>query len=219
MGKAYSTLPVADSGPRPARRRRATSHPAGRPLLLLFALGLVALVMHLGPVYPAAMAQLHLRLPQLMQLGAGPDSERSHTVASRVMLEASGSSIHLGVDGSTDTLSFDLCGGFASQRVALVSGERCSLPACLPAWPQSDGRARALNCLQYLYLSRTPNHLDLGPTPPQAWRWQRSSTARLCCRTCWRAVGSAACRLGAWQQSSSELLGLHGFEGCLLHVW
>ncbi|KAL4421857.1 hypothetical protein ABPG77_001339 [Micractinium sp. CCAP 211/92] len=122
MGKAYSMLPVADSGPRPARRRRATSHPAGRPLLLLFALGLVALVMHLGPVYPAAMAQLHLRLPQLMQLGAGPDSERSHTVASRVMLEASGSSIHLGVDGSTDTLSFDLCGGFASQRVALVSG-------------------------------------------------------------------------------------------------
>lgn len=144
MGKAYSTLPVADV-PRP-RRRRATSHPAGRPLLVLFALGLIALVMHLGPVYPAAMAQLHLRLPQLMQLGSGPDSERSHTVASRVMLEASGSSIHLGVDGSTDTLSFDLCGGFASQRVALVSGDRCLLPACLPGHSQAGVYAPSTAC-------------------------------------------------------------------------
>lgn len=37
--------------------------------------------------------------------------------------------------GALKTLSFPLCGGFAAQRAALVSGERL-LPACLPSCSQ-----------------------------------------------------------------------------------
>ncbi|KAL4423983.1 hypothetical protein ABPG75_001284 [Micractinium tetrahymenae] len=116
------SLSAKEGGARMGRRRRAGMHPAGRGLLVLLALGLIGMVMHLGPVYPAAIVHLHLHLPQLGQLGSGPAGEHGHAAAVRMVLEADGSSSSLVADSSGGTLSFDLCGGFAAQRAALVSG-------------------------------------------------------------------------------------------------
>jgi hypothetical protein len=98
-------------------RRRG---PPGSVLLSLLLLAVFAALLYAGPIYPSTVQQLHLhlRLPQASQnlevnLGAGgllaADSVRTAVIAA-----VSGA--------STNTLSFEVCSGFAHQRVDIVSG-------------------------------------------------------------------------------------------------
>ena len=118
-------------GERRLRRRSAVTEGT---LLLLLVLGLVAAVVYVGPFHPTAVLHLHLQLPHM----AAASEVQSAAVATRRELHGvGGDSSH----SSHSTLSFDVCSGFATQRVALVSGERPgvfgTLPCAAGSWAQA----------------------------------------------------------------------------------
>jgi hypothetical protein len=130
-------------------RRRGTSGGA-RMLLSLLLLAFCAALLYAGPIYPSSVQQLHLhlRLPQASQnlevnLGGGgfmaEDSVQS-AVAAAVSR------------ASTNTLSFEVCSGFAHQRVDIVFGEFHYAEGCHSAL----GRAR-------------PKHPSPGPQVSVLW--------------------------------------------------
>ena len=85
--------------------------------MLLLVLGLFAAVLYLGPIYPSTVQQLHLHL-RLPQLSDGV----SLGVAEAALLMEGGVKHSRRKGDSANTLSFEVCSGFATQRVALVSG-------------------------------------------------------------------------------------------------
>jgi hypothetical protein len=127
---AVEVAAAAAGEPRAAggRQGRRRGGPAGGTLVLLLVLGLFAAVLYLGPVYPSTVQQLHLHL-RLPQLSDGV----SLGVAEAALLMEHGIKRAGHKGGSGSTLSFDVCSGFATQRVALVSGGRT---AGLPRSPR-----------------------------------------------------------------------------------
>ncbi len=105
---------------RPARRR---GPPGGgtRAMLLLLVLAFFAALLYMGPVYPSTVQQLHLhlRLPQVSQnveLKLGEAGLLAEDSVQRALAAA--------VSGSSaSTLSFEVCSGFAHQRVDIVTGD------------------------------------------------------------------------------------------------
>ena len=148
-------------GGRHGRRRSA---PAGGTLVLLLVLGLFAAVLYVGPIYPSTVQQLHLhlRLPQLAE-----NMEQAALLAKQRDLYAGGGG------GGVSTLAFEVCSGFATQRVALVSGERWMSPAqapaavpCLRDASSQQGNTLPSSCAPHPWLADWPRQLAHCPPPP-----------------------------------------------------
>jgi hypothetical protein len=93
-------------------------------LLLLVAVALIG--MHSGHFNSGALAQLQLQPPQMpRRMGLATAAADTALPYDSLVTLTSDSEVYY--SGSNKTLSFDLCGGFAQQRVALVSGEPISL--------------------------------------------------------------------------------------------
>ena len=118
--------------------------------MLLLVLGLFAAVLYLGPVYPSTVQQLHLHL-RLPQLSDGV----SLGVAEAALLMEQGVKQPRQKGGSGSTLSFDVCSGFATLRVALVSGGDPT--RCPPGGQVAlEGRRPAIRTTMHSCLLLTP---------------------------------------------------------------
>ncbi len=90
-------------------------------MLSLLLLAVFAALLYVGPVYPATVQQLHLylRLPQASQ-----DLEVNFGAGRLLAADSVQSAVAAAVSkASTNTLSFEVCGALAHQRVDIVSGE------------------------------------------------------------------------------------------------
>ena len=121
-----------------AQLRRSLVVPSGAPWVLLFLLAVVALAcLRLAHFHPGALAHLHLRPPRMprRRVGLALEPHSSALPADSWAAKAGSNGPHY--SGADKTLSFAVCGGFAQQRVALLSGEGVAAGGCASTLPRS----------------------------------------------------------------------------------
>lgn len=115
---------------RPVRRSLSAATPRWLLALLLSTVALAGL--HLGHFHSDTLSNMHVQPPRMPLHTTGPvvaarDVAMVDAAAvlqgSNVQAQGSSSSGDYYYNGTSRTLSFNLCGGFAQQRVALLSGE------------------------------------------------------------------------------------------------